>query len=182
MKKQFIEIARLKFITAGVILSGITFTLFGCLSGEEENVSLPPVSVVECVQSSDVPSITSEGDITLSIIDDTITEKAQKSFVDFCQNNKDGYKLLPVFQLIVDGLKGVKISKASVSGDVDSSLLNVSFRLEDGTILSINKHLDTVNDTHVAFNVIRNRVLIISDYRDINDLANFICKAQSRLS
>ena len=163
-------------------MAGIAFTLFGCTDCDTQNeFSFAPSAKNERIEKSafELP----EGVVTLHSNEETTSDKIERGFLEFCSKNETVYNTLePVCRFVSMNIGNVKADCAMVDGNVQEGLLNVSLKLIDGAILSINKRIDTIGETLVAFNIFKDRKLLISDIMDIRLLSHYIQNVQNAMS
>lgn len=184
MKKEFKKVSDIekKCKKAFVFMAGIAFILFGCTDCDTQNeFSFAPSAKNERIEKSafELP----EGVVTLHSNEETTSDKIERGFLEFCSKNEAVYNTLePVCRFVSMNIGNVKADCAMVDGNVQEGLLNVSLKLIDGAILSINKRIDTIGETLVAFNIFKDRKLLISDIMDIRLLSHYIQNVQNAMS
>lgn len=182
MKKNFIQVQKIKIVTTSIVLAGIAFTLFGCDAVEATAVEFRQETVVCCAEVDTASSISPDGNIVLASNEQSTADKISLAYSRFVSDKGGDSSLDDVCGFMADEMKAVRVDKVSVDGSVDDGLLNMSFRLPDGMILSVNKRRDTMDSRLVAFNIIRDRRLVISDVMDIHNLREYINTVQARLA
>lgn len=90
-------------------------------------------------------------------------------------------ELEPVMRFVTDGLGDIKAERVFMDCDMNSKVLNVSYRMHDNMLLSISKPLDTMDDGFVMFNVYHGRKLLLSDCASIELLSEYIHNVENRI-
>lgn len=169
MKKEFIQVNRLKIESVTkkvtVVLAGIAFTFFSLTL--DSNATNDVIVIDE--QKTEV--IVAEKPC-LHLISD--------AYATLCDKNPEAGTLRPVYEFMRKGLEVINAEKVSMDCNTESGMLNISFRLPEGVILSVTKLGETLNDNLVAFNIFSKRQLILSDVCEINMLADYIENVQSK--
>lgn len=184
MSKPFIQISKLDFHnltkTITVTLAGITFTFFGM--NINNNTSQNFVSEITTVNVfTECSSVEADG-IVMLMNEVDVNKKIAQAFDDLCHAIPDANNLTNIYNFMATGLNSINSEKVSVDCNTETGLLNVAFRLPDGAILSVTKCNDTMTDDLVAFNIIKQRKLIISDIIGISELRDYILNVQRRMA
>ena len=165
-----------------VVFAGIVFTLFAIndYTSSDGFIIQPSNNSINIV-TSDYRSNVSNSIITLKSNESTTEEKIAQAYYQFCAKNNIGDLFDPVFHFILEGISKVSAEKVAVDGDIEEGLLNVSLKMADGAILSINKRIEYIDSPIVAFNIFKDRKLLISDIMDLNLLTNYILNVQNKI-
>ena len=186
MKKEYVTISDVVKTTtlATFFMAGITFTLF--LNDNSENVNSSNFLFEQSVKNEgiEVQELTSGDNITFTVLSNepTTSEKIDYAYDSFCSKYGTNDDLGKVCEFIKNGIGDVKSDDVAIDANIQDGFLNVSLRLNDGAILSINKCFDSMDNSMVAFNIFKSRKLLVSDIMEINTLSTYIHNVQNRLS
>ena len=186
MKREFVKVSDV-LKTATFIVAGITFTLFLNESIDVKKdvktleISFEQSKNAKSDEGGELTSTISDGVFTVQSNETTTSERIDCAFVDFCSENGVDDNLKNVCEFIKNGIGDVKSDDVAIDGNIQDGFLNVSLRLNDGAILSINKCFDSMDNTMVAFNIFKSRKLLVSDIMEINTLSTYIHNVQNRL-
>lgn len=184
MNKKFKQVVKKKLIKCVVVLSGISFTLFGSASSSGTNTmyeSSEPAQVETVVERQIADE---NSDVKMTLVSNMQTENEQLvvAFEKFRNRfNGESSELRKMFEDIACEFKSIKFDKVSVDGNPKDGKLNIAFRFNDGIILSINKKQGLHKDDMVGFNIIHNRQLLLSDVMSLTRLKEYISNVQKRL-
>lgn len=112
----------------------------------------------------------------------SVTDQLKISFEDLCKSQPAALEMQPAFTLISDGIGEIMAEKVTVSCDIASKVLNVSYRLPGDILLSVNKPLVTMDDAFVMFNVYHQRELLVTDTARIDLLAEYVRNVEKRIA
>lgn len=177
MSKQYIQVSRITvtFKKSIAIAAGVLITLFS----NEADAQVPETFIPSSVNSElIVKTRTSVNDdaITLQLSEniESLADCLNEKFKISCNEDQNCTILAPAHQFLMEISPSIGAEKATLSCNIEYAAVTHSLRLPHGFMLTLTKPMDTMDDTKVMFNLMRNRKLLISDVVDSSLLKEYI--------
>ena len=148
-----------------VLIAGIMF-FFNPVSAQNSLSSFENRAQIEIVMQEEPKSIEVADGITLS---------PKTQMVD-----SETGTFLSMYRFLTDGTSRISFSKRIPNFSPKTGIFNFAYTHPDGAVLSMNKSIDTMDDNLVAFNIFKDKELLLSDVMEVGKLEEFICTVQER--
>lgn len=112
----------------------------------------------------------------------TTVKMLDEAFLKLKKEIPQAIELDRVYAFVSEGLGDVRAERIAMDCDISNMMLNVSFRLPDGCLLSVNKPKGTENDSLVMFNFYRHRRLLVADMADISLVKEYVHNVEAQFS
>lgn len=159
----------------------VTFMLFsvvatataGSINYYSEKESAPVVETVVAGQNATLNKV-----ITAA----STAEMASAAFSQLTARVPEAVEMESVADFISEGIGDIDAERIVMDCDRGGKVLNVSYRLPGGIMLSVNKPLSTMDDEFVMFNVYHQRELLVSDTASIGLLSQYVKNVEKRIA
>lgn len=183
MSKKFIQVSRISVkIKSIAIAAGVLITLFSNEADAQVPEKFIPSSgnselVVKTSTSVDENAIMLQLSENVESLADCLNEKFKIS----CNKDESCTTLVPAHQFLLEISSSIGAEKATLSCNSEYATVTHSLRLPHEFMLTLTKPMDTMDDTKVMFNLMRNRKLLISDVVKSSLLKEYIGNVINKL-
>lgn len=184
MSKKFIQVSRITVTIKNsiAIATGVIITLFT----NETSAQVPEKFIPSSVNSEQVvktPTSVNDNAITLQLSEnvESLADCLNEKFKISCSEDENCTSLAPAHQFLMEVSSSIGAEKATLSCNSEYAAVTHSLRLPHEFMLTLTKLMETMDDTKVMFNLMRNRKLLISDVVEVSLLKEYIGNVINKL-